>query len=351
MKLVFVTQTLDPEHGSLAQTLDLVNALAARTDELVVLAREDRWGAAPVNVRVLTFDARGKAARGFAFERALARSLPQADAALVHMVPTFLTLAAPLARIRRVPLLLWYTHWHASRSLRIATRLATRVLSVDAASFPLATKKLLPIGHAIDVNAFTASPAEEHSGPLKLLALGRTARWKGLATLIEAFRASGIAATLELRGPSLTDDERAHRRELEELARGDNRISIAPAVRRAAVPDVLRAADVVVSPTEPRAGATLDKAVYEAAACARPVVTTNAALAPFLERLPLQLLARPGDVEGLAAVLHDVVNAAPAARAATGLELRRRVVEQHSLEHWADAVVELVREVRSARGG
>jgi glycosyltransferase involved in cell wall biosynthesis len=351
MKLVFVTQTLDPEHGSLAQTLDLVNALAARTDELVVLAREDRWGAAPVNVRVLTFDAGGKAARGFAFERALARSLPQADAALVHMVPTFLTLAAPLARIRRVPLLLWYTHWHASRSLRIATRLATRVLSVDAASFPLATKKLLPIGHAIDVNAFTASPAEEHSGPLKLLALGRTARWKGLATLIEAFRASGIAATLELRGPSLTDDERAHRRELEELARGDNRISIAPAVRRAAVPDVLRAADVVVSPTEPRAGATLDKAVYEAAACARPVVTTNAALAPFLERLPLQLLARPGDVEGLAAVLHDVVNAAPAARAATGIELRRRVVEQHSLEHWADAVVELVREVRSARGG
>ena len=75
------------------------------------------------------------------------------------------------------------------------------------------------------------------------------------------------------------------------------------------------------------------------------------ALAPFLEGLPLQLLARPGDVEGLAGALHDVVNAAPAARAATGVELRRRVVEQHSLEHWADAVVAVVREVRSARGG
>ena len=61
----------------------------------VVLAREDRWGGAPANVRVLTFAARGKAARGLALERALARSLPQADAALVHMVPTFLTLAAP----------------------------------------------------------------------------------------------------------------------------------------------------------------------------------------------------------------------------------------------------------------
>ena len=69
-----------------------------------------------------------------------------------------------------------------------------------------------PIGHAIDVNVFSAPPAEERYGPLKLLAIGRTARWKGLATLIEAFTASGIAATLELRGPSLTDDERAHRR-------------------------------------------------------------------------------------------------------------------------------------------
>ena len=351
MKLVFVTQTLDPEHGSLAQTLDLVDALAARVGELVVLARDDRWGGAPANVRVLTFDARGKLGRGLAFERALGRSLGGADAVLVHMVPTFLTLAAPLAKVRRVPLLLWYTHWHASRSLRLAARLADRVLSVDRTSFPLATTKLLGIGHAIDVNTFAAPPAEERYGPLRLLALGRTARWKGLATLIEAFRAADIAATLELRGPSLTDDERAHRRELEKLAEGDGRISIEPAVLRADVPALLRAADVVVSPAEPRAGATLDKAVYEAAACARPVVTTNTALAPFLEGLPLQLLARPGDVASLAAVLRGVVNAAPAARAATGVELRRRVVEQHSLEHWADTVISLVREVRSARGG
>ena len=37
MRLVFVTQTLDAEHPALAQTLDLVDALAARSDELVVL--------------------------------------------------------------------------------------------------------------------------------------------------------------------------------------------------------------------------------------------------------------------------------------------------------------------------
>jgi glycosyltransferase involved in cell wall biosynthesis len=351
MKLVFVTQTLDPEHGSLAQTLDLVGALAARVDELVVLARDDRWGGAPPNTQVLTFDAGSKIGRGLAFERALRRAVRDADAVLAHMVPTFLVLAAPLAKARRVPLLLWYTHWHASRSLRVATKLADGVLSVDAASFPFSTPKLYGIGHAIDVDVFSAPPVEGRYGPLKLLALGRTARWKGYATLIRAFRSSDVAATLEVRGPSLTDDERLHRHELEELAAGDDRISIEPPVRRAEVPGVLRAADLVVSPAEPHAGATLDKAVYEAAACARPVVTTNAALAPFLDELPLRLLARPGDVESLASVLHDAVNAAPAARAAAGAELRRRVVQHHSLAHWADAVISVVREVRSSRGG
>jgi len=131
MRLVFVTQTLDPEHGALAQTLDLVRALAQRTDELHVLTRDDRWGRAPGNVVVRTFDARNKAARAAAFELGLNPSLRGADGVLVHMVPTFLALAAPQARVRRVPLLLWYTHWNASRSLRLATRLADVVLSVD----------------------------------------------------------------------------------------------------------------------------------------------------------------------------------------------------------------------------
>ncbi len=351
MKLVFVTQTLDPEHGSLAQTLDLVRALAARIDELVVLTRDVRWNQAPENVTVRTFDAAGKAGRALAFERALAPSLAGADGVLVHMVPTFLTLAAPLAKARRVPLLLWYTHWHASRSLQLATRLCDVALSVDAASFPLRSTKVRGIGHAIDVEEFSGEPLLAHEGPLRLLALGRTARWKGLATLVEAFELADLDATLELRGPSLTDDEREHRRELERAAADNPRISVEEPLPRAEVPALLRSADVLVSPAQPSAGATLDKAVYEAAACSRPVVTTNEALAPFLSDLPLRLVAEPQAPQALAAVLTQVAGAAPDVRAAVGAELRRRVVESHSLDHWADAVIATVREVRSPRGG
>jgi len=357
LKLVFVTQTLDPGHAVLAQTLDLVRVLSSRVDELAIVARTDGWTEVPANASVATFDAPTRLRRVVAFERALLPSLRGADAVFVHMVPEFLILAAPFARARRVPLLLWYTHWHAGRALRLATRLTDVALSVDHASFPLESPKLRGIGHAIDVDVFRAAPART-DGSLRFLAVGRTARWKGLATLLDAFaraRGDGLEAALEIRGPSLTSDEVAHRAELLVRIEGDPALrgsaTLLDAVPRSEMPQLLASADVVVSPNEPRSGATFDKAVFEAAACARPVVSTNAAFAPLLGELPLSLLAPPRDAAALADVLVSVGGARPTVRAAVGEELRRRVVEQHSLEHWADAVVAVVREVRSARGG
>ena len=99
----------------------------------------------PATSRFRTFGARTRLGRGVRFFAAAAASLlPRAttDAVLVHMVPLFVVLAAPLAKPLRVPVLLWYTHWHAGRSLRLATPLADVVLSVDRGSFPLATPKL-----------------------------------------------------------------------------------------------------------------------------------------------------------------------------------------------------------------
>ena len=80
-------------------------------------------------------------------------------------------------------------------------------------------------------------------------------------------------------------------------------------------------------------------------------MTTNAALTQFFADLPLELVAPPRDPAALSAALAAVVAASQETRADIGAELRRRVVGDHSLDHWADAVIEVVREVRSARGG
>ena len=352
MKLVFVTQEVDPAHPVLAQTVDLVHALAERVDELAVLARRIEV-ALPANASGRTFDAATRSGRVVAFERGLAASIAGADGVLAHMVPEFAVLAAPQSRVRRVPLLLWYTHWNASRTLRLATRVVDVVLSVDEASFPIATPKLRAIGHAIDTSRFDAPPVTPHDGPFRILALGRTARWKGLMTLLDAVGAVDDVE-LEIRGPSLTPDEVAHRDELTARVETDprlgGRVRILEPVPRDEVRALLAWSDAVASPNEPRSGATQDKAVFEAASCRRPVVSTNRSFAALLGGTPLPLLAPPHDADAVAAALVALRDAGIETRVAVGETLRERVVEGHSVAHWADAVRRVVTEVRSARG-
>jgi glycosyltransferase involved in cell wall biosynthesis len=351
MRLVFATQLIDADDPHLAQTLDMVRALARRCDEVVVLC--DRVGRhdLPANVSFRTFGARTKPGRALRFERALLGA-GRPDAFLAHMVPRFLVLAAPLYRPRGVPLLLWYTHWHASRELRLAARLCDAALSVHRDSFPIATPKARGLGHAIDLAVFEPrAAAPERRGPLRVLALGRTEPRKRLGTLLDVVE-RGADVRVEIRGPQITEAERAHRQELERRVAASPalaaRVTIADPVARDRVPGLMRAADVVASLTRGETtGGALDKVVYEAAACAVPVVACNPNLADLLSGLEPRLLFRSGDADDLAEVLAGFAALEAEQRTALGRELRARVERGHSAETWADGVLRVVGEIAS----
>jgi glycosyltransferase involved in cell wall biosynthesis len=320
-RLVFVTQQVDPGHPALAATVPKIAALARRVDEVVVLADGAVPGALPANCRVRLFAAPSKAGRGLRFEAALARELlPRPVAVVAHMCPIYAVLAAPLARPLGVPVLLWFTHWKASRLLRLAERASTRVLSVDRRSFPLDSPKVRAIGHGIDMSEFSCEGREPHDGPLRALALGRTSPAKGLETIV---RAAGLAGVeLEIRGPSLTEEERAERARLGDVA-GDP-------VPRAEVPALFRRFDVLVN--NMRAGAP-DKVVYEAAASCLPVLASNPVFDGLLDPEWRFERERP---ESLADAFRRLQGAD---RAAIGRTLRERVERDHSVEHWAEEVL------------
>ena len=326
--LVFITQAADPSHPVLGATVPKIRALAARVDEVVVLADRVVPEALPENCRARSFAAPSQAERGARCLAALAAELPRRPVAVVaHMAPVYALIAAPLARPLRVPLLLWFTQQGSGFLLNAAARVVDAILTVDERSVPLRSPKVHAIG--IDVDALRCVP--ERVAPLRrLLGLGRYAPVKGWETVLRALPELP-QATLVLHGPMSTDADRAHRPQLERLA-GElgvgGRVAFGDEVAYAEVPHLFELADAVVNATR---GNAADKVVYEAAASCLPVFAAS----PVFDGLLPEALRFHGDFPGsLAERIRSYDGGA-------GPELRARVVAQHSVDHWADRVLEV----------
>ena len=336
MKLVFVTQQVDPAHPTLGAAAAMVSALAERADEVVVLASSAATDALPSNVRFRSFAAPTQALRGLRFETELVREVARGrpNGFLAHMSPVYALLAAPLMRPLRVPLLLWFTQQRGGANLDRAARVVDVILSVDERSVPLHSAKVRAIGHGIDVAAFECVELPRHEG-VRLLSLGRYSKVKGHDVAIRALPALR-GASLTVRGEEATPNDATVRARLAALVRDlglEGRVQLLDAVPRVEVPGLFAETDVVVNATH---GMSADKVVFEALAACVPVVTASPV---FDALLPPALRFTAGDPAGLASAI----------RAAAGLpweerrSLRERVASEHSVGHWADEVIAAVR--------
>jgi glycosyltransferase involved in cell wall biosynthesis len=333
-KILFVTQQLDAEHPTLGAVAGMVRALAERVDELVVIAAAGTAETLPPNVRLRSFDAPTQALRGARYEAALVRELGRGrpTALLAHMSPIYALLAAPL-RPLRVPLLLWFTQQQAGARLAQAERVVDAILTVDARSVPLASPKVHAIGHGVDTAAFACAPSQPGEGPLRLLSLGRYTEVKRHDLTLRAVRLlldGGMDVELTIHGEEARPGDALVRSRLQDQVhrlRLDGRARLLDAVPHSHVPALLAQSDVLVNATD---GASADKVVFEAlAAC----VAAVAASPVFDALLPDEL--RFEDEGGLA----GAISAAAAIPSGRLHELRRRVETEHSVQHWADAVL------------
>src|SRR5581483_11219594 len=118
----------DPNLGA---TRAKIAALARRVDEVVVLCVRGSADVLPPNCRVRSFGGTSRWQRAYRYLTELNEEMRDRPVAVVgHMVPLYTVVAAPIVRPRRVPLMLWYTHWKSHFVLRIATLVCTQLLSL-----------------------------------------------------------------------------------------------------------------------------------------------------------------------------------------------------------------------------
>jgi len=330
MRLLVITQTVDPHDSNLGFFCAWLRHLAAAMDELHVITRDLREASLPPNVHCYSLgkeQGRPRWQRLRRFHQLAAQLIvdDRPDAIFAHMCPEYVVAAAPYARRHGAPVVWWYTHRQMTWQVRLAERLATRIVTAVADSFPLTSAKVTVVGHGIDTEAFqptrngTSLPTD---GPMMLLAAGRPSAVKRWDLLLQA-----LAMLVHQQG----------RRDMRLAIAGCRREDLSLLIRRTrlepyvhclgAVPhDQMPAryqqADLVVNASPP---GLFDKVVLEGLACGVPVVACNRAYAPLLGHEADHFLCPSSDPQALAAVM---------ARALDYLDRHPRDVEQ-----WRAAVV------------
>jgi glycosyltransferase involved in cell wall biosynthesis len=143
--------------------------------------------------------------------------------------------------------------------------------------------------------------------PLALGYLGRFDRIKGVYDLAQAFASlpAELPVRLELRGPVKSEREANVRRDLQQLLRGDWRVTFAPSVPVADVPSVLAGYDVLCCPSICAEGGPT--VAIEAHAVGTPVIGTLIGTLPELVSDGINgRLVPPGNWRELASVIDEL---------------------------------------------
>jgi glycosyltransferase involved in cell wall biosynthesis len=357
VRLLLVTPKVDPTDDLFGHVNGWATALARRVDRLYVVALWPGRPALPANARFATLGKdegeghAGSIASRIAWlsrlQRIVARlcARGEVDAVLAHMGPVFAVAAAPIARLSGQPTFLWYAHGHVSPMLRLAHKLVDGIGTSTPEGFQIPSRKVTITGQGIDLSWFR--PADTWPPSERLLSVGRFSPVKQYETLIDALTEPGLIERTDLEaefvGGVHSDDEAAYLERLRSRSRARGlacRGRFVKGLPHVEMVETYQRATLFASAS---ATGSLDKAVLEAAACGLPPIVCNPAFRePYGQRWPELSFGQDGDVAGLRDRIVAWLERSPAERRDVAFEIRAEIERSHGIEHWADAVVQMI---------
>jgi glycosyltransferase involved in cell wall biosynthesis len=297
MRLVLVNFEMDELSDVLAYQCKVARELARHVDFLLVLTEKIGAYEPADNMHVEQLPG-----RPLGVPRALGGGwafAPQAwsllrrhriDACFVHMNMRWTYWLQPALTALGIPTLLWYCHGSVHWRLKLAAKCAAQIISASTESCRVAPEKLHAIGHGIDTELFRPLPRGPQADDL--LYVGRISPRKRQDLLIDALavlrdKHPDLPVRLRLVGPPLTAADREFEKRLrsrvwdEDLA---DRVRFEGFVPMRHMPRLYPGAFAQINVSQTN---SVDKGVLEALACGVPVLTSNVAFFPLLEKAGL----------------------------------------------------------------
>lgn len=251
----------------------------------------------------------------------------------------------------------FFASWAARQTHRAATFLIT--VSNNAGKllqqkWNVSPEKIVVLPNAVDVDCF--KPGEDQSAVRRRLKLapedevimfvGSFWPWHGVEILVDAFaslKEEFSNARLVLVGDGLTRP--AVEKKIEQYALGE-RVILTGQVDFHAMPAMIGIADIVVAPypSEPEGGQWQSPMkIFEYMGAGKAIVASRVGqIGEVVEDGQTGLLTEPGDVNSLAGALKLLLQQ-PELRASLGMRARRQAVENHSMQHYIDRLLDIYR--------
>ena len=341
MNLLLFNLATDADDPILGFTTSWITALAERVENIDVITMRTGRIEVPENVRIYSVGKEkgySEPRRVIEFYYILGKLLANQhyDACFAHMMPLFAVMAAPILRIKGIPIVLWYTHKSVTGMLRLATFLVSRVVTASKESFRISCSKVRVIGHGIDTNKFV--PKENRTIKnqfFTIITVGRLSPIKRVELLIEAVallrdKKPEIFVCLNIVGGPVIKTDNAYETQLKSLVEEydlKDRVIFNGSKSSTEVLPFYQNASCFVNLSET---GSLDKAVLEAMSCEVPVVT-NPVFSGVLGEDLTKMWVIDWDVEKLCDRLLLLASMSEQERYELGNKLRDIVVRQHSL--------------------
>ncbi len=352
MRLLWFNLATDVDDPILGFTTSWIRAVAKRVEVIHVITMRAGRVEVPENVRVYSVGKEkgySEPRRAVEFYRHLFRALREdrIDACFSHMIPIFTVLAAPVLKVKGIPIVTWYAHREVTATLKLAHHLSNKMVTSAETSYRYKHDKLVVVGQGIDTDLFSPDDMPPEDPPL-LLSVGRLSPIKDPLTLIEAvhlLRQRGYEVQCALVGDAPKRDSayaEALQQRVKEL-RLDDVVQFVGSVPNEQVVSWYRRcfAHVNCSPPEH----SLDKTVLEAMACGKPSFSSTLGFRETMGQWADLLLFRHGNVSDLADKLEHLLTMREKERQRMGRDLRYGVLEQHSLDQLAGRLIAIFEKV------